>query len=247
MTIQKAMLVVLVISGVLVSGSCEQLQSSRTKGVYPNYGSRQVWAVVPLINESGSASADGMVIADKLVTELSRQPKVDVVPVVRTLEAMRQLEMPVVTSLGDALALRQQLGVDGLVVGSITNYDPYDPPKLGLALELYVDPVTPMRTTDIRQLSRAATDGSAKLNPVGDNQPVTAVSGIFDAADPAVERDLQRWAKYQGVGSGDPHNWRLYRISMDLYATFVSHVVSSRLLEAEVKRLAATPTTTADP
>jgi len=104
------------------------------------YGDRQVWAVVPLRNESGSLHADGLKAADQLAQRLETVMGLDTIPVNRVLAAMRSLKMSDVSDAKDVIELRNVLGVDAVVVGTITAYDPYDPPKLGIAIELYFDP-----------------------------------------------------------------------------------------------------------
>lgn len=60
------------------------------------------------------------------------------VAVNRTLAAMQSLRLPAVTSDQDAARLCAALGVDGLLIGTITLWDPYPPPKEGLAVQLYL-------------------------------------------------------------------------------------------------------------
>jgi len=52
----------------------------------------------------------------------------------RTIAAMRALRMSDLKSPAEVRQLASELGVDGVIVGSITAWDPYDPPKLGIAL-----------------------------------------------------------------------------------------------------------------
>lgn len=209
------------------------------------YAERQVWAVAPLRNESGSLQADGAAIADHLARQLENAGRLDVVPVNRVLAAMEALGLAEVASPQQAAELRRVLQVDGLVVGTVSAYEPYDPPKLGLAVELYLDPRgrTSAQGFDLRQLTRAPTD-ELSVPPTANvrgNEPASVVSGYFDAADPQVRRQLKAYAAPRGIVAAerrdDPEAWRLYRSSMDLYTEFVSYLVSSRLLQAESTRL----------
>jgi hypothetical protein len=204
------------------------------------YRDRQVWAVAPLRNESGSLQVDGLLMADHLARQLEKADGLDVLPVNRVIAAMEALKMPAIRSPQDVTNLRKILGADALVVGTISAYDPYDPPKLGLAVELYADPARKTgQRIDVRKLSSAATGDStdlAEVKPAG--APATSISGFFDAADPAVRERLQRYAVERGPEPDEDHptDWRLFRMSMDLYTEFVSYTVSSRLLDAEGRR-----------
>lgn len=222
---------------------CELWQ--RDKGPDPlraPYAERQVWAVAPLGNESGTRWVDGARLADHFVQQLQNAEGLDAVAVNRVLAAMESLEMETVASPDDAAALRETLDVDGLIVGTVTAYDPYDPPKLGLAVELYVGPRQPrLAAPDVRELQRAPSDRWVQPPPLDLKRPVSVVSTHLDAADPGVRQQLEHYASQRGREGVGEERWRLYRISMDLYTEFVSYEVSRRLLDAELQRLQPPP------
>jgi hypothetical protein len=208
-------------------------------GLYP---ARQVWAVAPLRNESGSQAVDPARVADHLARQLELAPGIDVLPVNRSLAAMQSLGLTAITDKNAAIALRRTLDVDALVVGSVTAWEPYSPPKLGLSVELYGDSDRPWFVTPerVRALSRAATDEMSR--PIGvethDDQPVTVVSGYFDAASPAIRRSIQRYAQQRGAHDDMVASWRPYMLSMDLFTEYAATRVRERLLDAEAGRLA---------
>jgi len=204
------------------------------------YPTRRVWAVAPLRNQSGTLAADGVALADHLARQLEGAANIDVLPVNRTIQAMAAMELGEITSPAQALGLLGHLGADALVVGTISDYDPYDPPKLGLAIELYVnEKVEYLDAVDIRRLSREAIDDGQPLAVMGDRlrQPMSVVSAFFDAASPAVREQIKRYTVDRGQDR-QAQAWHLYRINMDLYSEFVSYVMSWRLLVAEAQRLA---------
>jgi len=204
------------------------------------YEGRQVWAVVPLRNESGTRQADGMKLADKLVQRLETVEGLEVLPVSRVLAAMERLELGAIESRDEAMELRQTLTADGLVLGTITAYDPYAPPRLGLAIELYLDPVRgPGPPMDVRELSQKPTAPTSEPTEAMVSQPVSAVSALYDANMAETRQRLADFAATRGRGGdegGDPV--RLHRISIDLYSEFVAYAIADRLLEAERQRLA---------
>jgi hypothetical protein len=240
MTSEQVMLALLVLLLPLWGGCGVQRDARDTpvpRLVAP-YAERQVWAVAPLRNESGSLHADGVRIADHLARQLERAEGIDVIPVNRVLAAMDAMRLGSVASPEDALQLRRTLGVDAIVIGTVSSYDPYDPPKLGLAVELYVDEDRDRRErVDLRGLTRAPVDEMTRLPSLPQGQPVNAVSGLFDAADSPTRQWLERYATGRGSGEARRDHWRNYRMSMDLYTEFVSYAVSWRLLNAEARRL----------
>jgi len=206
------------------------------------YGERQIWAIAPLRNETGSLHPDGLVMADQLARTFEQVEGIDVVPVNRVLEAMDALQMTGVRTREDAIRLREALAVDALVVGSMTQYDPYDPPKFGLALDLYAWPNDPAGNgLDIRGLSWAPTSDGAGINRrtlTRPDQPVTSVSGYFDAAGIGTKQLIDNYAYGRGATNNILHERRLYTINMNLFQEFVGHEVASQLIWAEWQRMA---------
>ncbi len=209
------------------------------------YAQRRVWAVAPLRNESGSLVADGVVMADHLARQLENASHVDVIPVNRVLRAMEVLELSAIATEAQAQRVMQVLNVDGLVVGSITAYDPYDPPKLGLAIELFDGGrAETLDAVDTRDLTRAATADQSSPFARGGTQPMTRRDGVasgvslfLDAASADVRDKIKLYGGDRGGENHHPEGWHRYRISMDLYSEFVSYVASWRLMRAEARRL----------
>ncbi len=247
MTSAQAMLIAALLAAVSchLVGCTTLRRDPAANALHSPYPSRRLWAVAPLRNESGSLHADGLRLADLLAQQLETASNLDVLPVNRTLAAMESLRVAQLTSRQDVMRLLQALGADGIVVGTITAYDPYDPPKLGIAIELYTtQAIEHLDHLALRRLAAAATDEGAQL-PRSDltNQPVAIVSAFLDAGDPATRLKLQRFAESRGPVDKVAQEWHRYRISMDLYSEFVSYVTSWRLLDAERRRM--TPPTVA--
>lgn len=93
-------------------------------------------AVVPFRNLSSEPDqvVDGRRIAMAYFSELQKVPGFEVVPVgVAEVEMLNQgLD---ITGPEDALKLARLLEVDAIVVGAVTEFDPYYPPRLGLHVE----------------------------------------------------------------------------------------------------------------
>ncbi|MEO1238000.1 MAG: hypothetical protein AAFX76_14545, partial [Planctomycetota bacterium] len=216
-------------------------QPQRVDTVVAPYETRQVFAVAPLRNESGTAFADGTRLADKLTQRLALVRGLDVLPVNRVLAAMDALGLNRVASKADALRLRQTLGVDALVVGTVTTYEPYSPPKLGMNLELYLDDrlVWTGSTLDTRELSAAATDSAATLPyaAAASRQPVTALGGFFDAADPNALDLLTAYLAERNRDEDLELAIRRHTLSIDLFSEFVSYQLTTKLLDAERLRV----------
>lgn len=247
--------VMLTLVAVMSWGCTLQKAQNHAEPLPSAYAVRRVWAVAPLRNESGSLHADGLNFADQLARSLENAPNVDVMPVNRTLAAMEALKMPALRTSADVLQVLKTMGADALVVGTITAYDPYDPPKFGVQLELFeAPPRQSHQSMDLRKLSSASTGSGSSMTMPKPPTPVSAASVYLDASDPQVREELKRYAYQRGADAKSPsglkrwttdygvtppdhEGWHIYRISMDLYSEFASYIVSRQLMQAEQHRL----------
>ena len=93
-------------------------------------------AILPFFNQSAEATVDGDAIAQAYYNELQAIQGFEVMPVgvaKRYLEATRA--RPVTGS--DFQELARLMRVDALIVGSVTDYSPYYPPRMGLSVDWY--------------------------------------------------------------------------------------------------------------
>jgi hypothetical protein len=196
-----------------------------------------LWAVVPLRNESGTSIATCETISDKLVAAAEEVQGVRTVPLNRTIQAMQALGLDSLQNPGDARKLAQAMGVDGILVGSITAYDPYTP-ELGLAIALYARPgamAQGQHPLDPKTLASRPTDTAPAMWSRNEG-PVAVVSEHLDAKNHQVLMDLKSFAQGR-TKAPSALGWRRYTASMDLYSEFaVYHAVNS-LIKQEWTRL----------
>lgn len=203
-----------------------------------------LWAVVPLRNESGFSQIDVYQVSDKIVSAAAQVRGIRCLPLNRTVGAMRSLDLMDLANPEEALKLAAALGVDGIIVGSITGYDPYNPPKLGLALALYSRPGLLDRqgtgTIDTRKLTYQPTDYHYFTRSGFKDSPESVVSEFMDGKNHQVQMDVQRYAS----GRSDPTSalaWKRYLASMDLFCEFGAWQSVGRLLDHEWLRVARMP------
>jgi hypothetical protein len=200
------------------------------------YGETQYWAVAPLHNESGVSVVDTLRMSDILAKEAQQAHGVRVAPVNRVLAAMRDLDMPAISSAIDAQTLMNVLDLDGLLVGTITDYDPYRPMTLGLAVELYTRPRDDSYAgVDSRALT-ASTGGGVDMGDFGPPRPTAQTGHVFDASN----HQVLKWLEDYAAGRVEPesaYGRDIYLVSMDWYAQFVCHRTLLNLLRQEWARL----------
>jgi hypothetical protein len=93
-------------------------------------------AVAPFFNVSSEPAVDGRRFALAYFTELQKTPGFQVVPVGIVEQSIFDNDLKM-SSPADVLRLADLLGVDAVVVGAITDYSPYYPPRIGLQVSWY--------------------------------------------------------------------------------------------------------------
>ena len=195
-------------------------------------GSRvQRWAVAPAVNLSGVPQADPVLQADLVYSQLQQVQGLTVIPVDRVIEVYQALHLVRIQSEKQAALVCDLLGCDGLVIPTITAYDPYNPPKLGASLQLFVKPPGYQRPAgvDPRDLARQGSPQTPTL-PGTQNNFAQAV-GFFDADNGTVREALARYA----AGRNDPqgaYSQREYLVNMDRYCGFVYAQLIERLIHS---------------
>jgi len=212
---------------------------------YPDENKDVVWAVAPLRNESGAKHVDGSAIAVAIAAQLTQAQGVVAIPVSRTVTTMRELGLNAFQGPEHARQIAEALGADAILVGSITDYDPYNPPKIGVTLSLYSrarnirTPFKKDKELDPLDLMGAVSDRSFKLIQADDpDKPLSVASEHFDGANHEVQYALRAYANGRFEDGASPLGWRRFLASMTLFTQFAAHRMVERLLDAERIRLA---------
>jgi hypothetical protein len=93
-------------------------------------------AVAPFFNQSDEKTVDGRDFAMAYYAELQAVPGFEVVPLGVVEEAIIRNHINL-SSPSEARRLAQVLNVDAVVIGAVTDYSPYYPPRCGLRVEWY--------------------------------------------------------------------------------------------------------------
>ena len=199
-------------------------------------------AVAPLRNESGTGLVDTLAMTDRLVQKLDEVTGITCLPTNRSLQAMRALGMEFVSSPSDAKKLGRALGVDGLVVGTVTAYDPYDPPKLGLTLAIFGSDgrLAGNRASGADPIAMQSAGSEVGMNAgLFRDQPLTVVSEMLDGRDQGVQMNVRRYAEGR-TEQATALGWRGFMANMDLYSQFASWWSVYRLMSEERLRVSRT-------
>lgn len=186
-------------------------------------------AVAPALNQSGSTDFDANRFADLMAGELSYADGISVIPVSRVLGVLAAQRMEAVESPAHALEIVRALGADAILVFSVTQYDPYDPPSIGITAQLYgTRPGSSGGTVEPVALSRqaalaASSPRRAARGLIGQTQ------GVFDAASDWVVRDIRHYAACRH-GQRSPYGWRKYVVSQQHFIRYCCYATITRLI-----------------
>jgi hypothetical protein len=242
MTIARSILLFTLISSVLVCIGCSEAPQpyGTERGTILPGTRRQVWAVAPVVNLSGEHAVEPILQADLLYQQLQQVQGLTVVPVNRTAEVLASLRLEKVQSEQQAAIVCDLLGCNALIVPTITAYDPYNPPKLGASLQLFVKPDSFARQAGLnpREMARQAAPPPDQSLPRGSG--IIQVVGMYDAENGSVREALFRYAqgRHDPVG---PMGGREYLVSMDRFCGFVYHGLIADLLNSPKLRRSLQP------
>ena len=128
--------------GILVFPGCSLVPIVREKPQLHNpFPQLSRVAIVPFANQSNEPTLSGARVAEAYYHELQSIPGFEVVPIGVVESQLPQFEQmalghPIQTS-EDFQKFAQFLGVDAVLQGSITEYDPYYPPRMTLKVNWY--------------------------------------------------------------------------------------------------------------
>ena len=199
-----------------------------------------LWAVVPLRNDSGLTRADSQAVSDAIVAAVTEVRGLSCLPLSRTIAAMRELGLDRLESPEDATALARAMRVDGLLVGSVTSWDPYTP-TIGVSLALYAMPgpmfVRGIESLDKRWLDYQPTDYQYFPGSAYATAPASVTSRHLDASNHDTLNRVKLYAEGR-TEPGSPFGWRRYTASMPLFTKFAAHDTVGQLMDHEWIRLA---------
>ncbi|HEY3246111.1 MAG TPA: hypothetical protein VGM03_22435 [Phycisphaerae bacterium] len=224
-----------------LGGACAPKHRTVTSARESLYGALTI-AVAPALNYSGKSEVDSHAAADLMASELTTVEGVAVIPVARVIALLAAQGRTSVESPEHALALAQQAGADAILVFSINEYEPYTPPIMGLAAQLYgVRPdltVTGFAPEWDRRRGQSATgdSGAGVVESMREAPCDAAAAGpfaqsqrVYDGSRDAVVEAVRHFARDRGYGAG-PLGWKRVLASQQLFLRFCCHRTVEELL-----------------
>ena len=134
--LQSGWLVVAAVLALVASG-CAAFPDRRVEPQYHNpFPQLHRVAVLPFYNQSAEPTVDGEAVAMQYYNVLQEIPGFEVMPVGVARQLMTASGIEPRTG-ADFQKLARAMGVDAVLVGSVTEFSPYYPPRIGLAVDWY--------------------------------------------------------------------------------------------------------------
>ncbi len=175
------------------------------------------FAIVPVQDLSGTGALDVLAMTDILASELAQVPQVSVVPVSQTVAVMFGQGWRSLSSPHQAQILARMLNADGVIVTAVSEYDPYDPPRLGLIAEVYL--VAPRQASNLPAEDVDRLPAPLASRPADPQGPDRQVQRVFDARQQAEQEAIRKFARRDAHGS---HEWQEYLRSQTQFLRYCS-------------------------
>lgn len=159
---------------------------------YPSnpYSQVSTIAVAPFLSEG---KGDGMLAAEIFATELAQVPGIRVIRPSHVKEAVLK-DSARIANVQEALGAAKRLGADAIIVGCVTEYDPYLPPIAGMAIQMFAEnAVPPANGGD--PTSEVLAGRPLEVTPAEQRYLVIAFERVFDAHQAATREELRQYAE----------------------------------------------------
>ena len=175
-----------------------------------------VIAVLPFADQTGGSSFDGVEFANILASELVKIG----------FRVIRPAQIGAVTTTDEAIRAGRRLRADAILACAITEYDPYDPPRVAIAAQILRVETSPQSGQD---LDRMLQSGSWRRGPLAMSRDraghaVAAFEQVYDSRDRAVRVALQKYV------DGRPDAEREVLAVQSRYLQFVSSLMVWRVI-----------------
>jgi len=227
-----------VAAGMLPATGCSRQRIEPVRIANPALGPVRV-AVAPALNFSGSTELNEVVTAEIMASELAAVDHFEVLPVSRVLAVLASQGLDRVQSPAHAIEIARQVGADAVLLFGITEYDPYEPPVVGIAAQLYGQvPRTDSRFVDPVVASRSASPVEQPSVDVSDGVLAQA-SEVYNADHQHVREAIMEFARLRNADDS-AWGWRKYTVSQRHYLRFVCHATIRHMVTSGVRSQYAT-------
>ena len=173
----------------------------------------RVIAVLPFVDQTGGSTFDGVEFANILASELVKAG----------FRVIRPAQIGTVATTDEAIRAGRRHRADAILACAVTEYDPYDPPKVAIAAQMLSVEAAPQSGQD---LDRMLQSGSWRRGPLAyrAGHALAAFEAVYDARDRHTRSALHQYV--QGRAEAE----REVLLVQSRYLQFVSNRMIQRVL-----------------
>jgi len=192
----------------------------------------RVVAVLPFLDQTSGSSFDADEFANILASELV---KIAGVRVVRPAQIRAGLESgESLGSVNDVVRIGRRVHADAVLACAITDYDPYDPPKVGISVQFLRVAAHPITSQDLDRMLQSASwkHGPLPMSRDKAGHVLALFEDVYDAHDGRTRSDLISYARKQTESDSAFIHEREFLAVQSRYLQFVSSRVVQRAWES---------------
>jgi hypothetical protein len=181
----------------------------------------RVVAVLPFADQTGGSTFDADEFANILASELVRAGNIRVIRPAQIRAAGEEI-----STAADAVRIGRRVRADAVLACAITEYDPYDPPKVAVTAQFLRVNAGPLSSQD---LDRIVQSGSWRRGPLamsrdGAAHAMVAFEEVYDSREKGTRQALQQYVRGRVETEGE------VLAIQSRYLQFVSNRMISRML-----------------
>jgi len=192
--------------------------------------------VAPMMNLSTNPHVDLIEVTNSFTSELQQVEGLTVVPIGRAYDYLAANGMATVGSPQEARALARAFKAQAVIVGAVTEYDPFNPPRMGLAIQLYA--AKAMQAAGDAQFDPVESSRSGVPFPVGEelaDRPRDQISRVFSGKNIEVEKLARRYAR-ERLSDANPYGWRHFIVNQHEFQRLCSYSIIREMLGKEGRK-----------
>ena len=178
--------------GLLLVGGC---QATSAAPATPMHGEPRLVAVLPFFDETGRSSFDADEFGGILANEFVKATGA------RVLRPSHLRTGEPIATIADAIRAARKLGADTVIACAVTDYDPYDPPRIALHVQVLKTEPRTLSTKDLDVLLQSASwkKGPLTMTRDGAAHAQVAFEAVFDARDAGTRRLVADYSQRSGT------------------------------------------------
>lgn len=160
----------------------------------------RVVAVLPFADQTGGSTFDADEFANILASELARAGNVRVVRPAQIRAAGEEI-----STAADAVRIGRRVRADAVLACAITEYDPYDPPKVSISAQFLRVSAGSLSSTDLDRILQSGSwrRGPLEMSRDGAAHAMVAFEAVYDSREKGTRHALRKYVEGRLESEGE--------------------------------------------